>query len=293
MPYVWRIVMRSFARALVNGAVVGLVAASAAAAQEVDTETSEVADGVYRFRFASHVGVFVVTPDGVIAADPISVEAAGHFADAIAAAAPGAPLRAVVYSHDHADHASGAAVLRERLGPSAPIIAHDNAAPYLAEAGPDLPPATLTFSEELRLHFGGRDVVLYYLGPNHSDNSVVLYVPDVQVAFAVDFVSHDRVGYRDLPGFHFPELMFSLEALLDVPFETIVFGHGPVGDRGSVERQLRYYRELWDGVVTAVELGMSEDQTVATVQLPAYQDWDRYDEWFAMNVRGMYRAVKR
>ena len=55
-------------------------------------ETTRVADGVYRFRFIGHNTMFVVTDDGVIAFDPISVEAAGVLADEIRAHAPDMPL---------------------------------------------------------------------------------------------------------------------------------------------------------------------------------------------------------
>jgi len=94
-----------------------------AGAQQSLFETTPVADGVYQFRFQGHNTLFAVTSAGVVAFDPISVEAAGHLADAISEAAPDQPLLGVVYSHHHADHASGADVLRERLGP-APVIAH-------------------------------------------------------------------------------------------------------------------------------------------------------------------------
>ena len=67
---------------------------------------------------------------------------------------------------------------------------------------------------------GGRVIELHYLGANHTDNSTVVYVPDVKVAFAVDFVSNDRVGFQDLPGWRFPDVFASLPRLLDLDFEV-------------------------------------------------------------------------
>jgi glyoxylase-like metal-dependent hydrolase (beta-lactamase superfamily II) len=120
---------------------------------------------------------------------------------------------------------------------------------------------------------------------------IVGLVPDVDVAFAVDFVNHDRMGYRDLSSFQFPGQFEAIERLLALDFQTIVFGHGPTGDRGSVERQLAYYRDLERAVRAAVAEGMTEDQAAERVRLPMYEDWGQYGDWFPMNVRGMYRWV--
>ena len=61
---------------------------------------------------------------------------------------------------------------------------------------------------------GGRRIELHYLGRSHTDNMIVPYVPDVGVAFAVDFVSNDRVGFQALPGWHFPDFFDALSAVL-------------------------------------------------------------------------------
>jgi cyclase len=259
-------------------------------AQAPESETTEIADGVYQFRFRNHNGFFVVTDKGIIAVDPISTAAAEHFAAAMKAAAPGKPLLAIVYSHDHADHATGAGVLRSAFDSDAPVIAQEKAYAKIADADDaDRPPPDVTLTKQMTLHFGERPVELHYLGPSHSDNMLVTYVPDVEVAFAVDFVSNDRMGYRDLPDYHFPEFFVALERLLEIPFETIVFGHGPPGDRASVMRQIEYYRNLRSAVAEAVERGWTEDEAAERVRLPAYEDWGQYEQWFPLNVRAIYR----
>ena len=254
-------------------------------------ETTVVADGVYRFRFVGHNTLFVSTGEGVVAFDPISTEAAASYAEEIRRHVPGAPLAAVIYSHRDADHASGADVLRGELGAAdAPIIAHRNAAGPLLEAmDPDLPAPDSTFTD--RLSVAGGDIELHYLGRSHSDDMAVAYLPESRVAFAVDFVSSDRFGYQDLSSFHFPDQIAAIEGLLEIPFETIVFGHGPSGDRATIERQLQYYRDLDRAVQEAVGAGLSEDETAAAVLLEDYRDWDRYDDWRELNVRGMHRKL--
>lgn len=279
------------ARHVLAAVTSSLLCTASLVAQAADYETTRIADGVYQFRWQGHNGFFVVTPSGVLAADPISPEAAAQYAREIKKVAPDAPLLAIVYSHEDADHATGAPALMEGMGvPWVPIIAQRNAAPNIARAGStDLPVPTVTYQRFLGMSLGGRQVELHYLGANHSDNSTVIYVPDARVAFAVDFVSHDRVGFRDLPGWHFDAFYRSMPRLLELGFETMVFGHGPAGDRSSIHRQIRYYDDIKAAVASALAEGWSEDRAAAEIRLLEYADWGRYEAWFPLNVRAIYR----
>ena len=253
--------------------------------------TTELADGVYQFRYGGHNTLFVNTPAGVVAFDPISLEAVPSYAEAIRRHAPDASLHAVVYSHRDADHATGARALQAELGTDSPIIAHENARdPLVQAADPDLPPPDSTFAERTSLADGA--VELVYLGRSHSDDMLVALVPAASLAFAVDFVSADRLGYRDLSSFHFPDQIHAIERLLELPFERIAFGHGPGGDRETIQRQATYYRDLQSAVAAAIDEGLTEDETAERVRMEAYADWGRYEEWRELNVRGMYRALQ-
>ena len=86
-----------------------------------------------------------------------------------------------------------------------------------------------------------------------------------------------------------PEFFDALAGLLGIPFETIVFGHGPAGDRASIQRQIAYYDDLTSAVRGAVEAGLTEDEAADTVRLDAYAGWGNYEQWFPLNVRGVYR----
>lgn len=267
-----------------------LLAAGPLSAQQPAFETTAIAAGVYQFRWQSHNGFFVVTDEGVVAVDPISTEAAAKYADEIKRVAPGKPLRAIVYSHHHADHASGAGVLRQAFGGNVPIIAHANALARLsAQPDPALPPPNITFDDRLTLHFGTRPIELRYLDKSHSDNMIVAYLPQEKIVFAVDFISNDRVGYRDLPDYFFPDFFETLRQFQQLDYTRIVFGHGPAGDKSSIERQIRYYDDLRNAVKQAVDRGISEDEAARTIQLPQYQKWGGYAEWFPLNVRAVYR----
>ena len=256
-----------------------------------DFETTEVADGVYQFRWIGHNALFVVSGDQVVAFDPISSEAASVFGREIQRVAPGTELTAIVYSHSDADHATGASALMAAFGQdNVPIIAHERAvAPIRSRASAEQPEPTVTFSDRLTFDVGGRSIELHYLGPSHTDNLVVPFVPDVRVAFAVDFVNNDRVGFQELPGWYFPEIFDALAGMLHIPFDTVVFGHGMVGDRSSIHRQIAYYDDLRVAVRQAMAEGLSEDEVADAIQLPAYANWGQYEDWLALNARAVYR----
>ena len=256
-----------------------------------DFETTEVADGVYQFRWIGHNALFVVAGDQVVAFDPISSEGASVFGREIQRVAPGAELAAIVYSHSDADHATGAPALMAVFGQdNVPVIAHERAVPPIrSRASAEQPEPTVTFSDRLTLDVGSRSIELHYLGPSHTDNLVVPFVPDVRVAFAVDFVNNDRVGFQELPGWYFPEVFDALARMLHIPFDTVVFGHGMVGDRSSIHRQIAYYDDLTAAVRRAIAVGLSEDEAAEAIQLPAYANWGQYEDWMALNARAVYR----
>jgi len=254
-------------------------------------ETTEVTLDLYRFRWENHNGMFLVTEDGVVVFDPIGVDAATQMAGEIQRIAPGAALSAIVYSHSDADHTTGARALMTAMGQSSvTIIAHELAvAPIQERSDPAQPLPTVTFAERMELRIGGREIELYYLGRGHTDNMIVPFIADAGVAFAVDFVANDRMGYQDLAGWYFPDLFSSISGLLTIPFDTIVFGHGPNGDRDSIHRQVEYYDDLTWAVRDAIDRGWTEDQAAGEIRLDEYRQWDQYETWFPMNVRGIYR----
>jgi glyoxylase-like metal-dependent hydrolase (beta-lactamase superfamily II) len=235
--------------------------------------------------------LFVADGNQVVAFDPISSEAAATFASEIKRIVPRAHLAGIVYSHSDADHSTGATTLMAAFErEDVPIVAHELAsAPIRERADPDQPEPTVTFAERLMFHVGDRRVELHYLGPSHTDNIAVGFIPDVRVAFAVDFVNNDRTGYRELPRWHFPEFFDALARMLDIPFEIVVFGHGEPGGRGAIQRQIAYYDDLRSAVRRGIEAGMTEDELAESIELPAYAGFGRYKEWMPLNARAIYR----
>src|SRR5947208_15889876 len=107
--------------AILTTLVIGAGAAMAQNAPAVSTKKDYGPDNVYVFRYCGHQSMFVVTPQVVIATDPISyLRPAKPYIDAIKAVTD-KPIKYVVYSHHHYDHIAGGQPFKD-LGAS--FIAH-------------------------------------------------------------------------------------------------------------------------------------------------------------------------
>ena len=262
-------------------------------------ELREVAEDTYAFVSQFYVSVFIVTPEGVIATDPSSQqgpERAEAFKDAIASVTD-QPVRYLIYSHDHADHATGGDVFAD----TATFVAHRNAVPKLAALNdPRVPVPTIAFDDFLQIELGGTTIELHYVGRNHSDNSIVLLHPEQRVLFAVDFIPVDSVPFRDLPDAYPEDWIESLRRVeTEFEFDTLVIGHGPaVGTEESVGRVRAYLEDLIASVGAAQDEGLA-DNSPAMVEAvradlePGYGELANFEEWLPLNIEGLLRAQDR
>lgn len=259
-----------------------------APAQETPVrEITKIAGDVYRFRNNFHYSVFMVTPEGVVVTDPINADAARWLKDEIARRF-GLPIRYLIYSHDHADHIAGGEVFAD----TALVVAHEKAKiQIVGEKRPTAVPQ-ITFSDRMTIELGGKTVELTYLGPNHSDNLIVMRFPAERVLYAVDIVSRDTLPYRDFPNVHVEGLIESLKRLEAMDFDILAPGHGDLGTVADAVAYRGYVEDLRAQVLDHMRAGRSLDEIKQIVTMDAYRGWDRYDAWRELNVEGMYRHLQ-
>ena len=89
---------------------------------------------LYRFRQIRHYGMFLHTPEGIILVDPTNKEAAAWLKAEFARRFK-VPVKYVIYSHAHNDHASGGEVFAD----TATFVAHENMAKNLVQPGDGAP----------------------------------------------------------------------------------------------------------------------------------------------------------
>ncbi len=100
-------------------------------------DISHVTGDVYRAAVDNHATLFMVTSEGIVLADPVSPGFAtwlkGEFDSRF-----GVPVRYVIYSHYHWDHASGGGVFAD----TAEFVGHANMLSHLA-----MPPPSTTLAD--------------------------------------------------------------------------------------------------------------------------------------------------
>lgn len=96
---------------------------------------TQVRGDLYSARNNNHNTAFLVTPEGIILGDPINAEFSQWLKAELSQRFPNRPVRFVLQSHHHFDHASGADVWND----TAEIVAHENFTAELKKSQATLP----------------------------------------------------------------------------------------------------------------------------------------------------------
>ena len=270
----------------------GLLAVAGVAPATAQTpplfETKKISGTVYLFRYGGHQAIFVVTPAGVIATDPIAYlrpQAATTYIDEIRKVTS-APIKYVVYSHHHYDHIAGGKPFKD-LG--ATFIAHRKARERLMLLKqPDIVIPDEVVDGVRLLDLGGVRVELHYVGRNHSDNSLVMLIPKDRLLFTVDFVPIQTVQFRDMPDGYLPDWFDSLDRVLELDWDRMIPGHpyagGRLGTKDDVRALKEYMTDLSDAVRQAANQGKCFDTAIKEVKLPKYETWGNYEVYLPGNI---------
>ena len=285
----------ALAPTLVLAAVLAVPAAAPPAAAQAPApapyETTKIADNVYVFRAGGYQSMFVVSPEGVIVADPIG------YADAKAPAAylqeirriTQAPIRYVIYSHHHYDHSAGGKPFKDA---GAVFVAHRNAHKRLAAlASPDVVlPDMIVDDTGSSIVVGGMRVDLLYLGNNHSDNTLVMLLPRERILYAVDWLPIQAVLFRDMPDGYLPDWLAGIDRVLAMDWDRLVPGHPAPGGRLGTKDDVRRLKDYMTEVSNAAkELAAArkclDDDAMRAVRLPKYEGWGGYAMFLPGNVQ--------
>lgn len=252
--------------------------------------TTKVADNVYLFRAGGHQAMFVVTPEGVIATDPIGYvnPKASEAYLAEIRKVTSAPVKYVVYSHHHFDHIAGGKPFKDA---GATFVAHRNAHRRLAAlANPNIVlPDMVVEDAGSTLVLGGTRVDLLWVGNNHSDNSLVLWLPKEKLIFTVDWIPIQGVLFRDVADGYLPDWFAGLDRVLALDWDRMIPGHPGPGGRLGTKDDVRALKDYMTDVSNAAKQLAAEgrclnDDAMRAVKLPKYEGWGGYGTFLYGNV---------
>lgn len=253
-----------------------------------DFRIEPVRSNVYRFTAGNYRSVFMVTESGIVVTDPISTEAATWLKAELARRFPQAPIRYVIYSHNHPDHVYGGEAFD---GEGVVFIAQELAREDLVHTKAKTRLPNLTFKDQLTLHLGDGEVRLRYHGVNNGRGSISMLFEPAHVLHVVDWIVLGRLPYKDLQGYDIEGMIRSTREVLAMDFDILVGGHAEMGTKDDVRRYLAYLEALYDAVRDGILAGKDLATLQKKIRLDAWSDLAMYSEWLPLNIKGVYDTL--
>ncbi len=223
----------------------------------------------------------------------------------------GTKLTVAVNTHHHADHTAG----NYAFTPDLPVYAHEKAKPRVlaqldrykgqiaggvAQVGRSNKPAaagvmedakalaeradglkaedfapTRTLGDHEELEVGGRRLALHQFGPGHTDNDLVVHLPDLNIIHTGDLLFHRLYPFWDPNGgVSGAGWIKSLESTLALCNEktVVIPGHGEITDRSGVQGGIDVLKRIRDAAGEAIKAGKSKEDFVKT-EIPEFKDF--------------------
>ena len=198
----------------------------------------------------------------------------------------GSPIRSIVDTHWHFDHADNNANFRKA---GAGVIAHENTKKRLLEphdllgmhfdAAPTAALPTQTFPSGLTVNANGEQIQLRHVAPAHTDTDIFVFFPKANVLHMGDVFFNGLYPFIDSStGGHIDGMIAGVEAGLQIANAQtkIVPGHGPLATRPSLDAFGRMLTGVRDSVQKLKAAGRSlADVKAATPSAPFDASWSK------------------
>lgn len=258
--------------------------------------------------FTSNAG-FVVTSQGVVVIDALGTPALGNALLRAIRAVTDKPIRRVIITHYHADHFYGLAPLKEA---GAEVWAHRAALEYLdggeAERRREQRVGELFpwVDENMKIvrpdrwlddrsafTLGGVRFETYFLGPAHSPEDVIVYLPQSRVVFSGDILYAGRipfVGRADSK-----QWLERIDRIAALKPRVMVTGHGAMSREPAKDLALTrdYLNHLRSVMGKAVEDFVPFDEAYAKADWGRFAKVPLFDAANRINAYGTYLTMER
>ncbi len=270
------------------GVCAGLtIATLVVAGQEPETlSITEVKDGLFYVNgVGGNVGVRV-TSEGVILIDdkfPRNVDGIREQVRSVT----NQPIRYVVNTHHHGDHAGG----NPGFIDEAEIVAHENARANMIRGGQEAPPR-IVYADRTGIHLGGAEVQAHYFGRGHTNGDSVVYFPDLRTIHGGDLL-HGTAPFIDYAnGGSSKEWLGVIDGMLSLDFDTAIPGHGSVMTRADVEAFRDQFVAVRERMHTLIEGGLQKGDAEARIVTPELS-WTQAENGLFMrrSIPGFYDEI--
>ncbi len=205
------------------------------------------------------------TDVGAVVVDTMSTALQGRRIRGRAEVLGGGATQLLVNTHYHMDHTHGNPAFAAGLD----IVSTVRTRAYLAAldsgywegaAGGTLPNETFEDWHEVRI--GGKTVRFFHPGRGHTDGDLVVLFVEDRVLHTGDLFFNGRYPNIDLEaGGSVREWSASIDRILELHFDRVIPGHGPVTDRDGLMAFQQFIQQLAAVGATAARGGLSLEET--------------------------------
>jgi cyclase len=145
-----------------------------------------------------------------------------------------------------------------------------------------------TFSGELSLRVGERELQLLEVGPAHTRGDTLVHVPAQRVLFSGDILfseAHPIAWAGPVSNW-----IAACERILAMDVETIVPGHGPLAGPDAVRELKAYFEYLYEQARACHAEGMTTLEAARSIALERWADWGE-GERLVVNIANIYAEL--
>ena len=156
-------------------------------------------------------------------------------------------------------------------------------------AGIELTLPRRTFSGELSLSVGGRELRLLEVGPAHTRGDTLVHLPAERVIFTGDILfsgAHPIAWAGPVSNW-----IAACERIVALDPLALVPGHGPLSELGAVRELQAYFEYLYERAQACHAEGMSAQQAARALALDRWADW-KEGERLVVNIANVYAELE-
>ena len=299
--------------------LVGTAAAEKAPPLKASYTADKVAEGVYVIHgplaipspenqgFMNNPG-FVITSAGVVIVDPGSSVQAGEMVLGQVRKITDQPVVAVFDTHVHGDHWLGNQAVREAY-PEVPIYGHPKMISRVEEgdgitwmermleltkgatAGTRVVNASQPVDDKAEVKIGDVSFQIMHNGKAHTDNDIMLLLPERGVIFLGDNAGHGRI-LRQTGAFQ--GNIQALDLALATDAKVFIPGHGKTAGPVAASSYRDYLKTLYDGVNEYFEDDIPDFEIKHKLRprLAKWKDWQGFDNLMGNHVSQAYLEIE-